>query len=149
MPSPGAVVLQNELEGTYTVEGGFDTTFKSDYETAKLIGEGLDAGWTAEYPTTPSSFTAALPASIASLGSGGGIEWMSAVGTGLDAEVTLWVASWLPPGSGGPVHTYAPNSSAAVATARATYSGTWSAGMEAIAQKICDAFISFWVQEGA
>ncbi len=145
MPSPSASVLRTELAVPFTVEGGFNTNIVLGGEFNTRMASGMDTGWTSATPTTPSSFQSAILAAFSgyTLGAGQGLNWITCIGTELDAEVDLWIASWqvIPM-----VHTYVPSAGSIIGRIQSCELFTSNA-RTALDQTIADTFIKYFEQE--
>lgn len=143
MPSPGKESIATEIgKKTYTVEGGFDVQFKTQSNTVQKLATAIDAGWTSSAPTTITTLANAITREFTQV-SGNGLANLIALGTGIDAEVTKWAASF---NSLTSLHTYAPTA-IAITTATMAASPIKSAGAIALSNVVADIFIANFEQE--
>lgn len=144
MPSPGASSIASAI-GTvsYTVEGGFDTEIKEGSMVVQKLAAGMHTGWTSATPSAVSTMAATIPAAFSGFVVDG-LGFLTAIGTGIDAETTKWAASW---NASSAKHLYVPNSASIMAAIQGA-SPLWSAACTALAQAATDAFLADFVQEG-
>lgn len=144
MPSPGTAVIASAIgDVAYTVEGGFDTEIKQESMVVQKLATGMHNGWTSATPTTVSTMAATIPAAFSGFVVDG-LEFLTAIGTGIDAETTTWAASW---NSTSATHAYSPASASIMASIKAASPTVWSAGAQALAQAATDAFLANFEQE--
>lgn len=110
MPSPGYENILNSLATTsFTPEGtATPIYFNPAADTIKKIASALDAGWTSSYPATPTTMVTAFTAEFAgffTLEGALGQNFIMALAQGIDTDIALWVASYVPPPGSG-THTY-------------------------------------------
>lgn len=143
MPSPGQTEIAKSLsEIAYTVEGGFDVEFKLLGDLVQALSTALDTGWTSAVPSTITTMATAIPAEFASV-AGNGLTYLTALGTGIDGEVTKWAASL---NTVTTLHTYAPTA-AAIVIAILAASPVQSVGAISLANAVADIFIADFKQE--
>lgn len=144
MPALVLRALRPRLAVPFTVEGGYPTQFVNNGADGKFIDKLANAirnGWTCASPTTPSTFEAAF-AAIFSYTSNGA-AFLEGIADGLDDEIDAWVASWNPTLG---IHTYVVNA-ASIKSRIMAYSPVNSAGTNALAQAVADAFMAGFQQE--
>jgi hypothetical protein len=143
MPSPGTETIATEIGNkTYTVEGGFDVEFKTLGDTVQKLSTAINAGWTSAAPTTVTTMAITITAEFTQT-AGIGLAFLIALGTGIDAEVTNWAASF---NSITSLHTYAPTA-LTITSAIMAASPIQSAGAIALAEVVSDIFIANFEQE--
>lgn len=144
MPSPGQQFIATNIgDVPYSVEGGFETEIKQDSMVVQKLATGMDNGWTSASPSTVTTMAATIPAAFSGFVIDG-LEFLTAIGTGIDAETALWAASW---NSTSAKHLYAPASASIMAKIQAASPTVWSAGAQALATAATNAFLANFEQE--
>tara|TARA_R110001583_G_scaffold48027_1_gene150263 strand:- start:30198 stop:30650 length:453 start_codon:yes stop_codon:yes gene_type:complete len=148
MPTPGSTAIAASISNTpYAIQysgNNVDVTLRQDSETVQRIAAGMHAGWTSATPSATTTMAATIPAAFAGMvNAGQGLEFITALGIGIDYETQLWANSWSAPQA---QHNYTPQKSSIV-NAIQDASPIWSSGCEALANKVADAFLSAFVQE--
>jgi len=146
MPSPGQSTIATALGSTtfdvealdangetYTVAQQFNT----DSEFVQQLATAMHTGWTSVSPSTVTTMVATFEPTFNHL-LGQGKSVMLAIAQGIDAEVTLWAASW---NSTRAEHEYAPDAASIYNQIQNSLPIT-SAGINAISQAAADAFMS-------
>lgn len=144
MPSPGAASIASAIGNVnYSVEGGFATQIKQQSWVVQTLANGMHSGWTSASPSTVTTMAATIPAAFAGTVTSG-LEFLTAIGTGIDAETALWAASW---NATSVKHLYTPASASIMAAIEAASPTVWSAGAQALAQAATNAFLASFEQE--
>lgn len=144
MPSPGQQSIATNIgDVPYSVEGGFETEIKQASMVVQKLATGMDTGWTSATPSTVSTMAQTIPAAFSGFVIDG-LEFLTAIGTGIDTETALWAASW---NSTSAKHLYAPESASIMAKIQAASPTVWSAGAQALAQAATNAFLAGFEQE--
>lgn len=144
MPSLGQQsIAANIGDVPYSVEGGFETEIKQASMVVQKLATGMDTGWTSASPSTVTTMATTIPAAFNSFVIDG-LEFLTAIGTGIDAETALWAASW---NSTSATHLYIPSSASIMAKIQAASPTVWSAGAQALAQAATNAFLASFEQE--
>ena len=146
MPSPGQETLATDLgSASYSMTHNGETltiSFNSDGDTIQRLATAMDSGWTITSPTSPTSFESTFNTEFSDI-LGQGKTFMDCIATALDTEVDVWIASW---DTNSQTHTYVPSASTIKGNITSC-SPVSSAGVEALAQKVADTFISYFEQE--
>lgn len=144
MASPGQEAIASKLGSkTYSVEGGFDTQFKTETTFIQKLATALHAGWTSAPPSTSTAMSTAFSSEFADYLTGQGMQFISCIASAIDTETTAWADSW---DSTAQVHTYIV-SAANIVTGIQNCAPLWSNGAKAIAEAAADAFMSGFGQE--
>ncbi|MCW8965371.1 MAG: hypothetical protein OQK82_01590, partial [Candidatus Pacearchaeota archaeon] len=121
-----------------------NTQFVETYPTTQKLAAAIDAGWTSASPTTATTMAASFSAEFAGyLFPGIGQTFIYCIASGIDAEIAAWVASW---DTLAQIHTYPPNAASIISRIMAC-SPVQSAGAQAIAEAVADAFMAGFGQE--
>lgn len=144
MPSPGQQSIATNIgDVPYSVEGGFETEIKQASMVVQKLATGIDSGWTSTSPSTVTTMAATIPAAFAGFVIDG-LEFLTAIGTGIDAETALWAESWNPTSA---THLYVPSSASIMEKIQAASPTVWSEGAQALAAAATSAFLSSFEQE--
>lgn len=144
MPTIGASAIADIIGAkTFDVDGE-TVQFNASGDTAQGVGAAINAGWTCAAPVVPSTMAVAFAAQFANI-VGQGLAFLMAIANGIDAEIALWVASYVPPPGPG-THAYVVSAAGIVSLIQAS-SPLWSAGAQALAEAAADAFMSGFQQE--
>lgn len=145
MPSPGYTAILNAFDGlTYSVEGGYNTSFNKNNSFIQDLASAIHNGWTSATPTTSTTMASKFAAQPFASYTGYSI-FIQKIAQGIDAEVNAWVASWVPP-PGSATHTYVVNQ-ASIYNRIMSASSVQSNGAKALAQKCAQIFASNFGQE--
>lgn len=108
MPSPGAVQILKEISDLeYAAADGVTTTLTADSQFVRKLATALDTGWTSSYPTTTTTAADAITSEFTGFKlAPQSLAVLVAMGTGIDTEIALWVASY---NAVTGQHAYAPN----------------------------------------
>lgn len=110
MPSPGVSTIQTDLEsGTYDI-GTLTIQFASGGESMNKMAIGMHNGWGVSRSNTPSlNMEGTIETSYGTyVKTGYGLEYIKAIGKGIDLETADWVTSY---DSNSDTHSYIPTQS--------------------------------------
>jgi len=143
MPSPGVADLKSALAAETFLVGAATVSFDADGEMITKLATAIDAGWTSSYPSTPTTMAAAFAAELAGYASGDGLAFLNSIASAIDADVALWVASYVAVTG---LHSYVVNATA-ITAATLSSSPVSSPGVIALATAAGNAFAAEFVQE--
>ena len=148
MPSPGQSTIATEIGGvSFTLEvRGTTLNFNSAGAFIQKLATAVDAGWTSAHPVTittmASTFTSEFSGYFA--GSAQGKDFINAIASAIDYDVTLWALSY---DLIEDVHSYEPTASSLKAKILSNYPAP-SSGVDALLTQIATTFANYFEKEG-
>ena len=146
MPSPGNLaILQAITNLTYEAADGVETTLTADSPFVRKLATALHTGWTSAYPSSPTTAANAISAEFSGFKlAPQSLQVLVAMGTGIDSETALWVASY---NATTGLHSYAPQQASIVAKILAACPVQYPS-VQVLADAVAAVFVAHFEQEG-